>query len=374
MRTLFLLQFACCLVTGMLAMMLGWSHFQMKWRVSRYETSRWLFCFALAILSLHFILQMLHGIRDKSDEMGAIVNILFYSPIALMISYATYNIVCSRVHGRRRFVCAGIFFYLLILVTFCVGVIVSGGLQIGFWLYAMLAIFAASLVFCIVCNVVAMHNHRKIMESESATDMLPYDSYAKAGYVMMGASALLFTCAIAYRPLLLVVGPFMLVALFIFTMCFIGYGFNILPADMDLQDAVRLRGHGILYKLNVSDAAIAADGQEDSAFIRLALDDWCRHGGFRDSAANMLSLANSINIQKEELIGYFTRKNTTFRIWLNDIRFEEACRMLRDNPGSSGERISSECGFSSYAHMERVFRENTGMTPMQWKDFSDSRL
>lgn len=365
MKTLFLLQFACCLVTAMLAMMLGWSHFQMKWRVRRYETSRWLFCIAMAILSLHFILQMFHGIREKSDELGAIVNILFYTPIALTISYATYNIVSSRIYGRRYFICTSLFFYMLILAALGAGFLTAGSLHIGAWLYVMLGVFAACIVFCIVCNVVAMHNHRKIMESESATDMLPYDSYAKAGYVMMGASALLFTCAIAYRPLLFVVGPFMLLALFIFTMCFIGYGFNILPADIDLQDAARLRGHDILYKPYV----VAVEERKDLDAIRQALDEWCRRGGFRDGAVNMLSLANSINIPKEELISYFTYKQkTTFRIWLNDIRFEEACRMLISNSGVSGERLPAECGFSSYAHMERVFKEKTGLTPQQWKN------
>ena len=103
MNQLYLLQFACCLVTALLALMLVISRFQMRWLNNRYETSRWFLAFAMAMLCLHFVLQMKHGIRAKSDEMGAVVNILYYTPIAFLISYATFNVACSRKSGRKRF-------------------------------------------------------------------------------------------------------------------------------------------------------------------------------------------------------------------------------------------------------------------------------
>ncbi len=42
--------------------------------------------------------------------------------------------------------------------------------------------------------------------------------------------------------------------------------------------------------------------------------------------------------------------------------------MLIENPHYSNEAISSECGFSSHAHLYKVFRAKTGMTPRMYRE------
>ena len=61
MDHLLLLQFASCLTTGMLAVILIYSRFQMRWKIARYERSRWLICSAMVLLTLHYVLQMSRG-------------------------------------------------------------------------------------------------------------------------------------------------------------------------------------------------------------------------------------------------------------------------------------------------------------------------
>lgn len=77
MNQLYLLQFVCCILTAMFALMLVISRFQVRWVNKRYETSRWLLAFSMFMLSLHYVLQIEYDIRAKSDEMGALFNILF---------------------------------------------------------------------------------------------------------------------------------------------------------------------------------------------------------------------------------------------------------------------------------------------------------
>ncbi len=379
MNELFLLQFTCCMITTILALMLIVSRFQIRWLNHNYEVSRWLICGAMLFLSTHYVLQMAYGIRAQSDSMGALVNILFYTPIALVISYGTFNVICFR-EGRKRFQRVSALGYLLILAVFAIGVWQKGSLEIGFWLYVMLGLFVACMFYCIGTTVQEIRHHRKIIEEESATDLLPYDRYTWASYLLMAASVLVLVGGIAYRPFLFFIGPFMLLSLFIFTMSFIGYGYNIMPVDELMEEDemmevnVKTAGNEMAEENDseTSDFLTEKNGvlpAEQIVKVEQVLYDWCKKGGFRDSTMNMPLLSAKLQIPRDVLSKYFENYlKSSFRVWLSDIRFQEAQRMLRENPHYSNDTISAECGFSSHAHLYKIFKAKTGMTPGQWKE------
>lgn len=384
MNQLYLLQFSCCLVTALMALMLVISRFQMRWLNKRYETSRWFLAFAMAMLALHYILQMKHGIRAKSDEMGAVVNILYYEPMAFLISYATYNVACSRVRGRRRFALVSAVGYLLILLVFFIGSMVNSVEHLGIFIYLMLALFLGCMFYYIYENAIEMYHHRKIMEYDSGVDMLPYDRYAQASYLLMGVSVVALSFGMLYRPLLFYVGPLMLLSLFIFTMSFIAYGYNLLPSDVMMEEAeskaeeeAEIAAQNAAEtepeaeKAEVQTPAPVADepAEKPKSEVEIALEQWAENGGFRDSTINMLTLAQKLNLEREVLSDYFDKTlGITFRVWLSDLRFNEAKRMLRERPDMSNDNISMECGFSSHAHLYKIFKTKMGITPRQWQD------
>ncbi len=103
--------------------------------------------------------------------------------------------------------------------------------------------------------------------------------------------------------------------------------------------------------------------------IEQALEKWCQKGGFRDSTITLPLLSYKLRLSKQELTLYFERHlKSTFRVWLSDIRFAEVQRMIREGSQYSNDIISAECGFSSHAHLYKMFKAKTGMTPKQWKD------
>lgn len=359
MNQLYLLQFACCIVTLLLALMLVISRFQVHWLNKRYETSRWLISFSMLMLSFHYILQMEYGYRAKSDEIGAVVNVLFYTPIALLISFGTYNVVCSKASGRKRYIYISFLGYFLVMLVFALGWWVKGSLHLGSLVYVMVGLFLGCIFYCFSVNIVEMRRHRKIMEEDSGADMLPYDRYTWASYLMMGGSVLALTVGMVYRPLLFVMGPLMLLSLFVFVMSFIAYGYNIVPTDSMMEE---LEDEGEAPK---NDEPVEAH----IAQVEAALMEWREKGGFCDCNVNMMSLSQKVGLSKEVLSDYFERYlGSTFRVWLSDIRFQEAQRMLREHPGMSNDNISLECGLSSHAHLYKIFKAKTGMTPGQWRD------
>lgn len=364
MNTLFLVQFACCIIVSMLGLILVLSRFQIRWTNRRYEVSRWLLAFSMFVLAWHYVLQMVCGFRAKGDEIGAVVNVLFYSPVSFFISYATYNLICYR-GGRKKFALLGCVSYALILICFFFGYNdTPRGMHMGEWLYVMLALFAVTIMYSTYTTVIEMRYHRKIIEENTTEDLLPFDRYTYTTYGLAGIMVLAMVGAICYRPLLYCVGPLMLFSLISFTISFLGYGYNMIPAQ------VRLELDTADEPLEVMEESEEVGlGSEKISIIESMLASWCDKGGYRDSTVNMPMLSVKLGIPRNELSMYFENcLKSSFRIWLSDIRFKEAQRMLLEECRYSNDTISSECGFSSHAHLYKIFKAKTGFTPGQWRD------
>lgn len=364
MNTLFLVQFACCIIVSMLGLILVLSRFQIRWTNRRYEVSRWLLAFSMFVLAWHYVLQMVCGFRAKGDEIGAVVNVLFYSPVSFFISYATYNLICYR-GGRKKFALLGCVSYALILICFFFGYNdTPRGMHMGEWLYVMLALFAVTIMYSTYTTVIEMRYHRKIIEENTTEDLLPFDRYTYTTYGLAGIMVLAMVGAICYRPLLYCVGPLMLFSLISFTISFLGYGYNMIPAEVRLE--LDTADEPLEVMEESEEVGLAS---EKISIIESMLASWCDKGGYRDSTVNMPMLSVKLGIPRNELSMYFENcLKSSFRIWLSDIRFKEAQRMLLEECRYSNDTISSECGFSSHAHLYKIFKAKTGFTPGQWRD------
>ena len=83
----------------------------------------------------------------------------------------------------------------------------------------------------------------------------------------------------------------------------------------------------------------------------------------------MLTLSRTLCISKDELSVFFDQYlKTTFRIWLGDIRFNAAKKMMLECPGYSNDIISAECGFSARTYLYRIFKSKEGRTPTEWRE------
>ena len=149
MDHLFLLQFACFLFMLFNAFTLAVTRLQARWLNPRYERARWLIFVGIMGLAAQYLMQMRFGFRALDDAVGATVNALVYAPCFTLISMGIFHIEATHVRrGRVYAVCAAI--NLAIFACFFIGFLQHGEMRIGAWLYAMLALFAANVVYCIV--------------------------------------------------------------------------------------------------------------------------------------------------------------------------------------------------------------------------------
>ena len=375
--SLYFLQFACFIFMLINALILGITHLHMKWVNRRYEWSRWLILAGMLGLAIQYLLQMLLGFRAKSDDLGAVFNILVYTPCIITISMGIYNIEATHANRRKmNIVCTCI--YAAIIAVFCIGYSNSGSLNIGNWLYAMLVLFGANVAYCIYMIMIEMRKRKKMLELMTGGDMLPYVRYARASVFALFFSTLTMPFAILSTTLLYIIGPLALLSILFFNLSFVALGYNYVPTeellDKEVEECAAIADEEI-ESSNGQDAE-SADSKENlpsfslerQAVIKEKLDKWCEELGYKDTTVNMFTLSRSLNISKNELSRYFTAcLNSTFRIWLSEVRFEVAKKMMLDYPDYNNDIISAECGFSSRSYLYRIFKEKEGCSPTVWR-------
>ena len=441
MDHLFLLQFACFLFMLFNAFTLAVTRLQARWLNPRYERARWLIFVGIMGLAAHYLMQMRYGFRAVDDAVGATVNALVYAPCFSLISMGIFHIEATHVRRRRVYVvCATI--NLAIFACFFIGFLQHGEMRIGAWLYAMLALFAANVVYCIVVIVREIIKRRRLLETMAGGDLMPYVRYSRASLLILFFPAVVSPFAIISTKMLYFFAPLGLMAFLFFVLSFVALGYSYQPKESLLdeeaeekvspavvvaqqektvaQQAAAVPGvasPGVASpgeaapseaapanapyagttpdnatsdiatpdsashdSASHADAAHAADQTEETQTaslmpedrrkqIQQRLNEWCAAMGYKDGGVNLLSLSHAIHVSKDELTIYFDQSlKTTFRIWLSDIRFAAAKKMMIANPDYSNDIISSECGFTSRTHLYRIFKAREACTPTVWRE------
>lgn len=381
MTSIFILQLICCTITGMLGLHIAMASLQVRWKERRYETSRWLLCGSMVIFCIHYFLQMTQGFRAQGADVGAVINIMFYTPVVFAITLSIISMESTR-SVMRRYCLRSAAAYALIVAIFIFGVFSNKSLHLGGLLYVMLALFMGSMAYFIYASYTEVLKRKKKLLEESAGDLLPHVRYARSSLVLVCVSAAFLPIAILFDTLLLLIGPLMLLVLIFFVHSFISLGYYITPVenmleeqeDQEEQEESDTSTDQSAYG-DQQDAG--ADGQADLNIffqermkeIGAALEKWCDDRMYKDCNVTIYSLAAYLGCKKNELTEYFNlSQHTNFRTWLSDIRFNEAVRMMKERPDFSNDALSTECGFSSHTQIYRIFKQKTGLSPSQWRE------
>ena len=367
MNSLFLLQFCCMIVTISLALLVALSRFYVKWVNKRYEQSRKFLVLSMICLSVHYFFQMRYGLRASGDDVGMLANIIFYTPTAFLVTCAIVNLECSR-RSTRRCMLGGFVGCCIIYVAAGIWYICNRSIHFGIMLYILYALFIACIILFMFSSHREIRYRRRILETETAGDMLPYMRYTYNGGMLLFACLFLILFSILSSKLLMIFGLVALLLLFIFVLSFVALGFNILPIEDVLDDCTPEMAPDKTQAELTEQGNLTDPSEKRIEHIEKALQEWASSGGFRDPGVTLASLSHQLHILRSDLTYYFEQHlQRTFRVWLSDIRFQEVQRMMIQYPDYNNDAISSECGFSSRAHLYRIFKQKTGMTPGEWK-------
>lgn len=336
-------------------------HLHVRWESERYERSRWMIVAAMIGLAIQYMMQMFFGFRAADDGLGAVINILVYTPCFSLISMGIYNLEALRISCRKmNRVCGGI--YAVILLVFCVSIYLHQSLFIREGLYLMLALFGGSVVYCISMIMREILRRRKMLETMTATDMLPYVRFSHASVFILLLASLIMPVAILSTSLLFIVGPLALLAVLFFNLTFVALGCSYIPTDALLDTEAESSGVVEMEEMKYGGT------EERRILIQNKLDEWCAHLRYKDCTVSILTLSRELGISRYDLSFYFEHcLMSTFRTWLSEIRFNAAKKMMLERPDYSNDIISLECGFSSRTYLYRIFKAKEGCTPTEWR-------
>lgn len=220
MDSLLIIQTVSMTLTLCIGLMLALSRLHMTTIVHRYEVSRWMLVAAMFIYSIHYLLQIVFGFRASGDDVGAVVNILFYTPVVYLISFSIVRMTSNKTY-TRKYMFFSIISYTTILAIFIAGLSVKKSLHFGFLLHIMGGIFFASIIFAVVDILKEGKSLRRDIESDTAGDLSMFNNYMLTGTFFLLIFSPLMPIVIFSRVLLMIVGPLFLVLLFVLrsTLC-----------------------------------------------------------------------------------------------------------------------------------------------------------
>ena len=351
-----------------LALVLLMSRWHMKATSRNYETSRWLLIAALVLYVIHYLLQMIFGFRASGENVGALVNMVFYLPVAFLMASATLRISA----GQRyllRFVKVGATGTLVTLAIFFVGLFRYGSLHMPWVLRIIEVIYVAMIAFFIFNPGGELRRMNRRIEDETADDQTPYRLYMRSSTVLLYVMGLIGALSVFSTVAVFSVALFFLLALIFYVVSFLALGFHVQPVSDIVDDENQASADAAtMGDTTATDGTTPRLSPEVTSQITAAIAQWRQAKGFGAQNLTIITAAERLGIPKRQLTQYLTEhEGSTFRVWLSNIRIEEAKRMLSEADYSI-ESIAESCGFSSVSWMREKFKASTGMTPAEWRE------
>lgn len=368
--SLLLLQSSCFSITLVLAVLLLLSRWLQPRSVGlSYETSRWLLIAAMLVFAVHYLLQMIYGFRAQGDDVGALVNILFYLPASFLIDCAIVRISTGQRY-MKRFVTVGVTFVVVELALFALGWALYGSLHMGMVLNVMGTVFVAQIIFFIFYPGREVRRMANRLEEETAADITDFRLHMRSGTLLLYTMGLIGALSIYRTSFVAAVAIFFLMSLIIYVACFVALGFNIAAVSSVVDEAKTPADVPAADSATADDAATQTHlTPELKGQIEAALATWRAEHGYSLQNLTCSTMAQRLNVSKRNLTQYLAEtEGLTFRVWLSNIRIDEAKRMLMTDTQCSIETIAEACGFSSRSWMQEKFKNSTGMTPTEWRE------
>lgn len=369
----YLLIFQSCAMTVMalIALLLFSSRFFQPHTTLNYEKSRWLLFTAMLLAVVHYLLQIFLGFRAASDELGALVNMIFYTPAVYLVSYASLRMVSDRKH-KRLYMLVGFVSVALILVCFVVGYICYRSLNMPMALRAMAVVFYISVFYYAFYPLHELFRVKQLVQNETGGDIRQFFIYMRVGMAVLFMICITVPFVIFSLKVLSIFGPIILVLLVVYVLSFISFGYNLTPVsdiiDEELDDD-KAKTNSEEEGAEEASAPTATLTEQQCKQIRTAIERWRKAQGYSQPDVNSTNLAAKLRVPKRQLILYLSvYEGKTFRVWLSELRIEEAKRMLIEDENYKLETIAYACGFSHRNYLQNRFKAITGFTPRELQE------
>lgn len=322
----------------------------------------------ILLLALQFGLQYFIDFKSENQiAEGIFLSILILQPAAWMINLSVLYLLRNReIHPRENI--AGYLFYMVSLTVLLTSYLTDGTL-----ISLHHAEIVASATFGIMLIVFNLQELFLIRRIEKAIDDYS-DSYSQDVTQWIKVSVCLLMLLALFWPVFIFVkelGIVKICALLTVAVIFY-YVFNFISFGISEHASV-------IYRVNeeeekeeiVLPAMLKEEKGNSQQRVELALKQWMEKRGHLKTGITIQDAVDEMHIPRYLLVQWI--KNTEYEVfsrWIAHLRVEEAKLLMEQHPEYSNEAVAAECGFSSRSYFQKVFRDLTGMTPMEYQSIN----
>lgn len=119
-----------------------------------------------------------------------------------------------------------------------------------------------------------------------------------------------------------------------------------------------------------SEETVVKDKSVNKSFdqLELAIGEWEKQKFFAEPGITIEQVAIQLRSNRNYLSTHMNlHRKMTFKEWINQLRIEEAKRLLTDNPDMPVSQIGAMVGLPDKSNFGRQFSKLTGKSPMAWR-------
>ncbi len=368
-------QFGAMMVTAMLTLTLVT---QVPRHVGRtVNRSRWLMVVSMVLLFVQFLLQYTYGFRTRSVTLGVAVNLLFFIPCSCLMTVALLYLQRHGTVPKSVWATGGLCWGAAILLLATMGGVsfADGQLTLNDIPATQTAEYIAAIGFC--ATQIWYYNlhrkeHKKLKRAlnnfnDDDTDELL--QWMHNSVMMLAAVAVLVPLAIFQSgPLLILFSVFFFCAIYYCIVRFYRYSVSTTPELV--EEAQQREKEDEDEEDEYGNARTRVENTEVNAAIikhvETAVTLWTERKGYLHKKATVQRVADEMNVTRAQLSAWLKATDRVFNQWINNLRIEEAKRLLKEHPEWANDSIADACGFGSRTYFQTIFKENTGLTPAQF--------
>ena len=105
------------------------------------------------------------------------------------------------------------------------------------------------------------------------------------------------------------------------------------------------------------------------------IHNWTARKKFLRPNITLIELGKELDINRTYLSNFINEKyNKNFNGWINELRIEEAKKLIENYPHWPLSLIGEKVGFSDLAHFSKQFKLLVGINPSKWKKNEEVHL
>lgn len=335
-----------------------------------YNKALWLLTAGIILLAIQFGLQYFCKFRSNGQiAVSILFNILFLQPAAWFVNLSVLCILRNgQIHPWEN--ATGFIFYAVSLSVLSISHFSNGTLlSLHHAEMVASATYGLMLLFFNLQELYFIKRINKAIDNYSDSYSLELTRWIKVSVSLLMLLVLFSPISIFLENSVILMSSAMLTIIFIYYYVFNFICFGISEnANMIYQANEEEEKEEITLPAQVKD-----ENGKNYQRVEEALKQWMERRGHLKTGITIQDAVDEMQIPRYLLTQWI--KNTEYEVfsrWIAHLRVEEAKILMTEHPEYSNEAVAKECGFSSRSYFQKVFRDLTGMTPMEFQSQSTS--